>query len=470
MTKITPVTLPKWGLEMYEGTVTAWHLAEGDNAEKGAELVDIETDKIVNSMEVEVPGTLRRIIVPEGEVAPVGTLIAVLADPSVDDAEIDGFISAFEPVDAGFEPSDEAPQENASQGTAAATPVAPDVKASPLARRAAEQAGIDITTIKGTGHGGKVLHDDVARGTGPSKSAEEIRAENETVNASPNARKFANEVRLSLAGLSGTGRRGRISLGDAEEAAIAAGLWSRPVKTERRSARRASRLRAGVEQPFTGMRKSIATALVASKQTVPHFYTIVDIRIDALKDLRQRINASGDASKVSVNDLLIRATALALKEHPEVNVHVSDNGVTVFEAADICIAVAVQGGLITPVLRDAGNRTLQDIAVMSADLAARARSRQLEAPELKGGTFTVSNLGMYGVREFDAIINAPQGAILAVGGPRREAIEDPNGGIGFATVISVTLSADHRAIDGVLAAQFLATLKRLLENPGQLED
>ena len=470
MTKITPVTLPKWGLEMYEGTVTAWHLAEGDDAVKGAELVDVETDKIVNSMEVEVPGTLRRIIVPEGEVVPVGALIAVLADPSVGDAEIEGFIAAFKPVDAGFEPADEAPEAVDARGESTTASVASDVKASPLARRAAEQAGVDIATIKGTGHKGKVLRGDVARSSGPSKSAEEVRTENETVNASPNARKFANEVGLSLSGLSGTGRKGRVSLGDAEEAAVAAGLWSRPVKAERRPARKNVRQRTAVEQPFTGIRKSIATALVASKRTVPHFYTTVDIRIDALKDLRQRINASGSGPKISVNDLLIRATALALREHPGANVHVSDNGVTVFETADICIAVAIDGGLITPVLRDAGNRTLEDIAAASADLAVRARSRQLEACELKGGTFTLSNLGMYGVRAFDAIINVPQGAILAVGGPRREAVEDPNGGIGFATTISVTLSADHRAIDGALAAQFLATLKGLVENPAQLEN
>jgi len=462
MTRITAITLPKWGLEMSEGTVTAWHLAEGDTIEKGAELVDVETDKIVNSMEVEAPGTLRRIVVPAGDVAPVGALIAVMADPSVGDAEIDGFIAGFKPVDAGFEPSDDASQD-------AAAPVAPDVKASPLARRVAEQAGVDVAAVKGTGHKGKVVHDDIARVAGPSTSAADVRAENETVNASPNAKKFANEVGLSLTGLSGSGRRGRVSLDDAETAAIAAGLWSRPAKPERGPRRDAPKRQAAVEQPFTGLRKSIATALVAAKQAVPHFYTTVDIRIDALDALRREMNAAGEGPKISVNDMLIRATALALKAHPGVNVHVSETGVTVFDTADISVAVAIDGGLITPVLRDAGGKKLREIAVASADLAARARSRQLEAPELKGGTFTVSNLGMYGVRVFDAIINAPQGAILAVGGPRREAVENPDGGISFATVISVTLSADHRAIDGALAAQFLATLRGLVEDPGRMD-
>ncbi len=185
-------------------------------------------------------------------------------------------------------------------------------------------------------------------------------------------------------------------------------------------------------------------------------------------DLRKGMNASGEGAKISVNDVLIRACGVALGQHPGVNVHVSDSGVTLFENADVAVAVAIDGGLITPVLRNVGGRGLRDIAAGAADLAARARSRELTAEELKGGTFTLSNLGMFGVREFDAIINPPQGAILAVGGPRREAVERPDGGVGFATMISAALSADHRAIDGALAAQFLATLKGLVEDPMRL--
>ncbi|MBV7407365.1 2-oxo acid dehydrogenase subunit E2 [Maritimibacter sp. DP1N21-5] len=471
MTQITPITLPKWGLEMSEGTVTGWHLKPGDSAEKGAELVDVETDKIVNCVELDAPGTLRRILVDEGEVAPVGALIAVMADESVEEAAIDAFVAEFKPVDASFEPSEG--EDKPAKAEAAPTPEAPksEVKATPLARRTAEQSGVDLSAVQGSGHKGKVMRDDVAKAGSSSgvskKSAEEVRAENAGVHASPIAVKFANEVGLGLSGLKGTGRKGRVSLGDAEEAAIAAGIWSRPAKVARGVVDVAGPA-SGSEQPFTGMRKSIARALVHSKQTVPHFYTTVDLRVDALMDLRKGMNAAGEGAKISVNDFLIRACGVALGQHPGVNVHVSDVGVTLFDSADVSVAVAIEGGLITPVLRDVGNRGLRDIAAGAADLAARARSRELTAEELKGGTFTLSNLGMFGVREFDAIINPPQGAILAVGGPRREAVELPDGGVGFATMTSATLSADHRAIDGALAAQFLATLKGLVEDPMRL--
>lgn len=466
MSQIIPITLPKWGLEMAEGTVTAWHLAEGDMAEKGAELVDVETDKIVNCVEVDQPGTLRRIVVPEGDVAPVGALIAVLADPSVPDAEIDAFVASFKPVDASFEPSEDEPKADPASVPAPVQTPEP-VKATPLARRTAEKASVPLEAVEGTGHKGKITRDDVVRAATPSRSPEEIRAANAGVHASPIARKFANEVGLDLSGLKGTGRKGRVALGDAEEAAIAAGLWSRPVKAARAAVADAAPA-TGTEQPFSSMRKSIARALVASKQTVPHFYTTVDLRIDALMDLRKGMNAAGEGPKISVNDFLIRACGLALSRHPEVNVHVSDAGVTMFDAADISMAVAIDGGLITPVVRNAGGRSLRDIAATSADLAARARSRALTAEDLQGGTFTLSNLGMFGVREFDAIINPPQGAILAVGGPRREAVEAPDGSVAFATMISATLSADHRGIDGALAAQFLATLRELVEDPMRL--
>ncbi|MCL7466109.1 2-oxo acid dehydrogenase subunit E2 [Phaeovulum sp. NW3] len=462
MSRIIAITLPKWGLEMSEGTVTSWHVAEGQSAEKGDDLVDIETDKIVNSVELDQSGTMRRILVPEGEVAPVGALIAVMADPSVDDGAIDAFIAEFKPVDASFEPSD---QDADAQAGAALEPV--DVRATPLAKRVAEQTGVDLASVSGSGHRGKIVRDDLAGTAVPARSIEQIQAENESVHASPIARKFAGEVGLELAGITGHGRKGRVSLADAEEAAIRAGLWKRSARVTQHEADPVMAAKDGVEQPFTGMRKSIAKALVVSKQTVPHFYTTVDLRIDALTDLRKALNRAGGA-KISVNDFLIRACGLALSEHPGVNVHVSDNMVTLFPRADISVAVSIDGGLITPVLRDAGNRGLRDIAASAADLAARARARELTADELKGGTFTVSNLGMFGVREFDAIINPPQGAILAVGGARREAVEGAAGDVQFVTMISATLSADHRAIDGALAAQFLTTLRELIEDPMRL--
>ncbi|MBV0911031.1 2-oxo acid dehydrogenase subunit E2 [Anianabacter salinae] len=471
MTEITPITLPKWGLEMSEGTVTGWHLNEGDKAEKGAELVDIETDKIVNAVELDQGGTLRRILVPAGETVAVGTLIAVMADASVDDAAIEGFISDYKPVDASFDPADEEKAEAPARDEPAAAP-AKAVKATPLAKRAAQSSGVDIGSVQGTGRGGKVMKDDVARASGkaPERSPDEIRAENASVHASPIARKFANEVGVGLAGVTGTGRKGRVSLGDVQDAAIAAGLWTRPAPAARGAlAPSAGPGRAGAEQPFTGMRKSIARALTHSKQTVPHFYTTMDIEIDALTDLRRSLNgaAEDDDPKVSVNDLLLKACGLALMKHPDVNVHVTETGITPYDQADIAMAVAIEGGLVTPVVRNVASRGLRDIAAEAKDLATRARDRSLTAEDLSGGTFTLSNLGMFGVRAFDAIVNPPQAAILAVGGPRREARET-DGGVGFVSVLSVTLSSDHRAVDGALAAQFLSTLKELVEAPLKL--
>ncbi len=194
----------------------------------------------------------------------------------------------------------------------------------------------------------------------------------------------------------------------------------------------------------------------------------MDIDADALLALRAQLNANPvGGGKVSVNDFILRAAALALKKHPDVNVHVFEEGVKPFDKADISVAVAIEGGLVTPVIRDVGGLSVTDIAKASADLAGKARARTLGADELRGATFTVSNLGMFGVREFDAIINPPQAAILAVGGTRREAREK-DGGIVFVSAMSVTLSADHRAVDGALAARYLATLKELIEQPVML--
>jgi pyruvate dehydrogenase E2 component (dihydrolipoamide acetyltransferase) len=449
MKGIIPVTLPKWGLEMAEGTVTAWHIAEGARAEKGADLCDVETDKIVNTMEVPDGGVLRRILIPAGETVPVGALIAVIAAEATAEAEIAAFIAGFKPVDASFEPKDAAP------------PPAPEpapVAATPLARRTAADIGVDLAAVQGSGPKGKVRKDDVARAARQAAPAA-------PVHASPIAAKFAAAVGLSLAGIAGTGRKGRVSLADAQAAAQAAGLWSPPAPVLAPAPAPAAP--APAEQPFTPLRKAIARALTRSKTTVPHFYTAMDVETDALTALRADLNAAGEGARVSVNDLILRACGMALHAHPAVNVHVSEAGTTAFPRADIAMAVSIDGGLVTPVIRDAGGRGVRAIAADAAALAARARDRALTADEIEGATFTVSNLGMFGVRAFDAIVMAPQAAILAVGAVRREAREAP-GGMRFAGVMTLTLSADHRAVDGALAAQFLATLRDLIERPARL--
>lgn len=467
MADIHPVTLPKWGLEMSEGQISRWLVAEGDAIEPGTELVDIETDKIVNTLDTDKGGKLRRILAPEGETAPVGALIAVLADDSVSDDRVAEFIASYVAVNASFDPDSDTPAtpEPAAAPSSLAAADSADVKASPLARRIAGQQGIDLAQVTGSGVNGKVRKTDLPS-TPAALSPEQAAARNAGAKASQIAVNFANALGLDISGLSATGYRGRISLADAQAAAQAAGLWSPVVAAPAVAAPVAPAATPGVEQPFTGMRKSIANALRQSKQTVPHFYTAMDVEIDALMALRAQFNAGREgAGKLSVNDFMLRATALALAAHPEVNIHVSDNGITRFDQVDLCVAVAIDAGLITPVIRNAAARSVTNISTEAGRLIAAARDRSLTADDLRGGTFTLSNLGMYGVRQFDAIINPPQGAILAVGGPRREAREAEGGGIRFASVLTLTLSADHRGIDGAVAAQFLSTLKARIETP-----
>ncbi|MCU4652088.1 2-oxo acid dehydrogenase subunit E2 [Roseibacterium sp. SDUM158016] len=469
MARIHPITLPKWGLEMSEGTVSAWHVAEGDIAERGSDLVDIETDKIVNTVELDVSGRIRRILVASGEIAPVGALMAVLADDSVPEAEVDAFIAGFTPVDAGFEPgSDTASAPTAAPAGTAPVEAAEAVSATPLARRLARDHGLDLSELTGSGSRGRITRDDVlaAAGRPAALSPAEAAARNAQVHASPIARKFANSAGLDLTGVPGTGRKGRVSLGDAQAAAERDGLWRPAPKAPRPSATAPGAAVTGV-QPFTSMRKAIARSVSASKRDVPHFYTAMPIRIDALNALRADLKAAPAAPgvKITVNDFFLRACAVALERCPDLNVHVTEDGVRRFDQVDLCLAVSVDGGLLAPVLRDAGRKSVTAIARETADLVAAARARTLAAEALEGGTFTLSNLGMYGVASFDAIITPPQGAILALGGPQERAARAPGGGICFETVVMATLSADHRAIDGAMAAEFLAVLRDLVETP-----
>lgn len=551
MAEIHPITLPKWGIEMSEGTVSAWHLAVGASAEKGAELVDIETEKIVNTLDLEVGGTLRRQLAQAGDVLPVGALIAVLADVSVPESAIDAFVAGYRPIDVSFEPKEEgaAPSPSPAPALESAAPVAPGpgdsrddegaaaapapdpvllaarneaAHASPLARRLANRLGIDLSTLTGTGQKGRISQEDVekaaaSRGTvAPSPAAEPVPAPHPTgpePHASPIAQKIARKLGMSLHGIQGTGARGRVSLADVQATAKARGLIAAPapvVASPAPAAGPAARKLAGdlgvdlstvtptgpkghaTKQdvrdaadrggtapasipvsapahdllPVTGMRRAIATALVNAKQTIPHFYLTSDVTVDALLSFREQLNARANSPrKLSVNDLLIKAAALALMEVPDVNVHWAEDGIRRFRTADISVAVAVDGGLLTPVVRGADTLDPWAIGARAADLADRARKRTLAKEDISGGSFTISNLGMFGIRQFQAIINPPQGAILAVGTARREARETAEGGVRFASVMSLTLSCDHRAVDGALGATFLAALGRRLEDP-----
>jgi pyruvate dehydrogenase E2 component (dihydrolipoamide acetyltransferase) len=387
MNQIVAITMPKWGLEMTEGTLAAWHLPEGAAAAKGAELADIETAKIVNTLEANESGTLRRLVAKVGDTLPVGALLAVVAPAEVPETDIAAFINGFRPI-----------------GEAAPPPPAP----APVASAAPAPGG--------------------------------------EVNATPVARRMAAELGIDLAAITGTGRNGRISQEDVE--AFAAAPAPAP-KTD--------------FTPFSPTRKAIAAALVRTVQSVPSYVITMDVAMDRLLALRAELNAR-PGQKLSVNDFLIRAAALALAEVPEVNAHVSDDGIRSFAQANLSIAVASDAGVFMPVICDAGAKTLWEIAAASASLAEKARARKLTQEDLADGSFSISNLGMFGVRQFEALINAPQAAILAIGATRREAQESPSG-VAFASVMSVTFACDHRAIDGALGAKFLNAFKTRIEQP-----
>ena len=392
--KIFPITMPKWGIEMQQGTITEWHAAPGGALAKGAPLLDVETEKIVNSVEAPVAGTLRRIVAETGSTEAVGALIAVFADAAVSDAEIDAFIAGFKPADASFDHADAPAVPAAPAETASAVDAAADGEAriSPIARRLAERLGVDITQVKGTGRNGRVSKEDV----------------------------------------------------EAYAAAPGDGV---------------------VREKMTSMRATIARRLLESKQGIPHYRLAADVDLTALLARRAALRAAG--TEVSVNDLLVRACALTLVKHPAVNAQLQGDEVHKFPHADIAVAVATDGGLVTPIVRSADTKSAAQIGAETGDLAARARSGKLSREEITGGTFTLSNLGMFGIDRFDAIINPPQVAILAVGAGADRVIAR-GGSVVVAKVATLTLSCDHRVVDGAIGAQFLQALRQTIESADAL--
>ena len=409
--KIFPITMPKWGIEMQQGTITEWHAAPGGELAKGAPLLDVETEKIVNSVEAPVAGTLRRIVAETGSTEAVGALIAVFADAAVSDAEIDAFIAGFKPADASFDHADApaAPAEAASAADAAADG---EARISPIARRIAERLGVDITQVKGTGRNGRVSKEDVEA--------------------------YAASIGVQAGGTA--------AAAPAVTPTAAAGDGV-------------------VREKMTSMRATIARRLLESKQGIPHYRLAADVDLTALLARRAALRAAG--TEVSVNDLLVRACALTLVKHPAVNAQLQGDEVHKFPHADIAVAVATDGGLVTPIVRSADTKSAAQIGVETGDLAARARSGKLTREEITGGTFTLSNLGMFGIDRFDAIINPPQVAILAVGAGADRVIAR-GGSVVVAKVATLTLSCDHRVVDGAIGAQFLQALRQTIESADAL--
>ncbi|MFP6757020.1 MAG: pyruvate dehydrogenase complex dihydrolipoamide acetyltransferase [Alphaproteobacteria bacterium] len=418
------VLMPALSPTMTEGTLAKWLKAEGDKIESGDIIAEVETDKATMEIEAIDDGVVGKILIAEGtEAIPINTPIAVILEEGEDASAMEGLASPSNGVQAS-EPAAESDPAPAPTETPPAAPVA----------------------------------------AAPPPSA--ARKNGERIFASPLARRMAEQAGLDLAALSGSGPRGRIVKRDIE-AAVAAGV-SAPAATRAPVVAPAPVSlpadAAVTEVPNTNMRKVIAKRLSESKQTVPHFYLTIDCEIDRLLEMRKDLNGRSDAYRISVNDFVIRAVALALRKVPAANAVWTDAATLLYNTVDVSVAVAVDGGLITPVVRNADTKGLAAISAEMKDFAARAREGKLMPEEYQGGGFSVSNLGMFGIREFSAIINPPQSGILAIGaGEQRPVVKD--GALAVATVMTCSLSGDHRVIDGAVGAEFLAAYKALIEDP-----
>ena len=456
----TSIVMPQLGYDMREGTVVRWVKQEGDEVVANEVIAEIETDKAVVEFKPTTGGVLRRIVAGEGEAVPVGQLIAVIGD--ADEALPDDLASpAAAPAAA---PGPEA----APAPAPAAAPVAAssgEVRASTIARRLARERGVDLATVPGTGPGGRIVEADVLAAADAARSA----AEAGRVLASPLARRLAREQGIDLASVTGTGPGGRIVEADinaAAEAQAAAPSAPEPVPAPAPDAAPAPE---GAERAeLSRMRQAIASVTSGSKREAPHFYVAVDVEMTAAMSLRRDINDELPASsRVSVNDLIVKASALAIGKHPKFNSFYRGDYLQMNPSINVGIAIALESGLIVPGIPECENKSLAQIAAASRDLIDRANNGRLQAEEYTGTTYSVSNLGMFDVDSFTAIIFPPHAAILAVGAVKEQPVAR-DGQLAIAEIMKATLSVDHRVADGAEAAQFLMEIKRLLEKPVSL--
>lgn len=436
------IKLPSVAADASGGVLHQWLKQEGDRVAVGEALAEVETEKAIVEINAEQAGVLGRIVVQAGPASvPINTVIGVLIADGEDAAAIDPALAEHGGAAAAAGSAAGAPADRAAApGASAPGASAASASAGAGAASASQQAGNAAASA---------AHSPSASSTAPVPGGRLF--------ASPVARRLAAQWHLDLLGVTGTGPHGRIVRRDVEAArdrAPAAAPAAAPL-----AGRPATR-----RVPHTGMRRAIARRLTESKQHVPHFYLTVDCRMDALLALRAQANHGG-AVKLSVNDFIVRAAALALREVPEVNASWHDDDIEYHAGADVSVAVATDGGLVTPIVRDADVKPLSAISGEIAELAARAKVNRLKPDEFTGGSLTVSNLGMYGISQFAAIINPPQAAILAVGAAERRPVVDAEGQLAAATVMTVTLSADHRVVDGAVGARWLAAFRTLIENP-----
>jgi pyruvate dehydrogenase E2 component (dihydrolipoamide acetyltransferase) len=445
------ILMPALSPTMTEGNLAKWHKKEGDAVKSGDVLAEIETDKATMEVEAVEEGTLGRIVVPEGtQAVKVNEVIALLLEEGEDKAALAGAgagkkppakAEASPPAETKAPPAGPTPKTEPAPAKPAPAPAGGNghdqgerVFASPLARRMADQAGLDLGRLKGSGPQGRIVKADI-----------------EAALAKPGAAKKAPEAAPAAKAPSPAAPAAMPSVGGAAPSfakdRVVALAGNIPYE----------------EIPHTGMRRTIARRMVESKQNVPHFNLTVDCEIDNLLKLRAELNAKSEA-KISVNDFVIKASALTLRKMPATNASYSDEGTLRWKQIDIAVAVAIPDGLITPIVKNADQKGLAQIAAEMKDLAARAREGKLKLEEFQGGTFSISNLGMYGIKDFTAVINPPQGMILAVGaGEQRPVVK--NGALAIATVMSCTLACDHRVVDGATGAQWIAAFKKLIEDP-----
>ena len=430
----TEILMPALSPTMEEGTLAKWLVKEGDTVASGDVMCEIETDKATMEFEAVDEGVIGKILVTDGtEGVKVNTPIAVLLEEG-ESADDIGDTPAPAKAEAPKEDAPKAEPEAAKPETAAAPPAPKGgdgnrIFASPLARRIAADKGLDLSGVSGSGPHGRIVKADV-----------------EGLSASDTPRAAASQP---------------------AEAAAAAPKAAAPAGPSADAIAKMYEGRDYEEVKLDGMRRTIAARLTEAKQTVPHFYLRRDIQLDALMAFRAQLNKQLEARgvKLSVNDFIIKACALALQEVPEANAVWAGDKVFKLKPSDVAVAVAIEGGLFTPVLKDAEMKSLSALSAEMKDLATRARDRKLAPHEYQGGSFAISNLGMFGIDNFDAVINPPHGAILAVGAGVKKPVVDAEGQVSVATVMSVTLSVDHRVIDGALGAQLLNAIKANLESP-----
>jgi len=447
---ITEIIMPKMGQTMEEGTIASWLKKEGEHVERGEVYLIIDTDKAEIEIEATFSGTLRKILHEEGDTVPVLTVIALAGDPDEALPPLEKYAGE---VAAVAEPTDKAAAvasvvaERAAEPAPARPAVPGKVVASPRAKKLAKSLAIPLAVIQGTGPNGRIVEEDV----------EQANAEFEKVRISPVAKKIAFQKGIDIRNVSGSGPRGRIVKEDVEKAAVAAPTVLPTVaRTE----------------PMSPIRRITAKRMAESMSTAPHYYVTVETDMGEAVKLRKALLPDVEREygvRFTITDMIVKASAMALQKFPIVNARAAGQTIEYLKEINIGVAVALEEGLIVPVVRDLAGRSIGEIAVAARAIVTKAKDGKLMPDDFVGGTFTVSNMGMLGVDVFSAIINPPESAILAVG----RAVERPvvvDGGIVVRPMMNMTMSSDHRLIDGSVAAQFLAYVRELLEEPAKLSE